>query len=269
MEIDLKRGIPMIATLAGIAVLGAALYDCGKKTADSKVADLTTKLAESEKTIEVKDGLYSTTIVEMTNVKNLLDSSIAAVAGLKKQLDETQAQLLTTQQVSVKWKNAYEAELKAHQKDPCAPTATDPAPCPTSPPEGRTEVDFTGDLGPIHASGHTLTNPAEAFLKLDQIRPLVLTVAVAKNKDGKWQSYVTSSEPNMQVDVNLAGVDPGVTSPSWKQRIWGDVGVDFLMGRRASLGASYHLDRYSIGVSCSVWEGGNGCGLTAGFRLFQ
>ena len=247
------------AAVPGGIILGAVVfallgYNCGTRKAQDQVATLTTQLAESEKTIELKDGLYSTTIVEMNNLKDLLQGSDAEIAALKKQLSDSQAQLLTTQQVAIKWKNAYEAELTANQSQGS---------------DGRTRVDFQGDLGPIHAQGFTLTDPAEAHLKLDQLRPLVLTVSVAKNKDGKWQSYVTSSEPNMQAVVNLAGVDPGVTSPSWRPRIWVDLGADFIGDHAARAGLSYHFDRWSLGASCSIWAQGEGCGATVGFRLFK
>lgn len=259
----IKKYWAIALVLAGVLAIGYVGYGCGQRSRANEVSDLTTKLAESEKTNQIKDDLYATTILELDDTKKILDTSRTEVATLKKTLDDMQAQLLTTQQVAVKWKNAYEAELSAHQSDGGSGSGSDGNPV------ERKRVDFSGDLGPIHAEGHTLTDPAEAHLKLSQIRPLILTVSVARNQDGKWQSFVTSSEPNMSVDVNLAAVDPGVISPTWKQRIWLTGGVDFLMGERASLGLSYQFDRVSLGADCSAWVNGHGCGLTVGYRLFK
>jgi len=259
----IKSAVPVSLAVVGLAIACSAMYDCGKKSASNEIADLSTKLAESEHTIEIGSDTFATTIVENSHLKDLLSQTLQAKQNLMKILDETQAQLLTTQQVAVKWKNAYEAELSAHQGDGGSGQGSD------GQPTERKRVDFAGDLGPIHAAGYTLTDPAEAHLKLDQLRPLILSVSVARNRDGKWQSYVTSSEPNMTVDVNLAGVDPGVVAPSWKQRIWAEGGIGFLVGQEAHLGLSYHLDRYSLGAYCSVFNGGDACGVSVGFRLFK
>ncbi len=249
--------------LAGVVIVSSLLYDCGKRSAQNQVADLTTKLAESEKTVQLKDGLYATKIVEESNIQNLLDGSRKEVEALKKQLSDSQAQLLTTQQVALKWKQAYEASLKSQQSDGGKGTGPD------GQPTERKRVDFAGDLGPIHATGHTLTDPPESYLKLDQTRPLILTVSVAKNKDGQWQSYVTSSEPNIDAQVNLGGVDPGVTSPTWRERIWLDVGFAAIGGQGGQVGLSYHFDRWSLGAFCMAYPGGDACGVSAGFRLFK
>lgn|SRR5574337_743844 len=260
---QLKRISSGILIVGGAIIAASQVYSCGKRSAQGQVADLTTKLAESEKTVELKDGLYATKIVEESNVQNLLDGSRKEVDALKKQLSDSQAQLLTTQQVSLRWKQAYEASLKSQQSDGGKGTGPD------GQPTERKRVDFVGDLGPIHATGHTLTDPPESYLKLDQIRPLVLTVSVARNKDGQWQSYVTSSEPNIDARVNLAGVDPGVTLPTWRQRIWLDVGATPLGGPAATVGLSYHFDRWSLGMFCEAYPGGDACGISAGFRLFK
>ncbi len=253
----------VVAVAVGAMVLGG--YSCGKKSQQAAIASLATELAQSEKTVEIKQGLYATTIIQMNGLTGLLDTSKAEVAALKKQLDDSQAQLLTTQQLAITWKKAYEGAVAATQTDSGGkpPDGTDPvAP-------GRLRVDFTKDFGPITASGYTLTNPPEGYLKLEQVRPLVLGVSVAKNKDGTWSTYVTSSDPNMDVKVNLGVVDVGVTDPTWKQRIWADLGVGFLGGQNAMAGLSYHFDRWSLGAACTIAPGSQGCGLTMGYRLFQ
>lgn len=244
-------GVVVISAVAGAFLVGRG---CGASSAQKQIADLSSQLATTEKTVEVDKGVYATEVEQMSSLESLLTGDSSEIKALKQQLSQTQADLLSTQQIVVQWKNAYEGELAANQSL-----------------QGKRErVDFSGKLGPIAAVGYTLTDPAEAHLSLRQVDPLTLTVSVARQKDGKWSSYVTSSDPNIDVKVNLAAVDPGVLAPTWKQRIWLNSGVDFLGGRSASLGVSYHFDRWSLGVSCSVWDPIDfGCGVTAGFQLFK
>jgi len=42
-----------------------------------------------------------------------------------------------------------------------------------------------------------------------------------------------------------------------------------MLGHRVGLGLSYHFDRVSVGASCSAWDGGHGCGVVLGYRLFK
>ncbi len=256
----LKGYLGVIIVVVAVAGASVIAFNCGSRRSASTVADLSTKLAQNEKTIELKDCLYATKIVEMTSLTGLLDTSQKQVAELKSQLDASQAQLLTTQQLVVRWKQAYEGAVNAHQTDGGQGSGG----------IVRKRVDFDKDFGPISVTGHTLTDPPEGYVAVTQTRPLKLTVAVARNKDGTWSSYVTSSETNMDVQVALGAVDPGVTGPSWRQRIYLDLGAFALGGTGASVGMSYHFDRWSLGTSCAAWAGGTvGCGLTAGFRIFK
>lgn len=254
--------IPYVASAVVILGLGFKLGSCSR---NNEVTDLSTKLSQSEKTIETNDGVYETKLEQLSN------DAIQAVLikqNLQKELDKLQGQLLDSQQVTLKWKSAYEAELAANQHH--VPPPNQPPPdsgtCPTA---GRDEVDFEGQLGPIHATGHTLTNPAEAHLKLEQTTPIVLTVAVAQTKDGSWTSLVTSSDDNIDVKVNLGAVNPQVLSPKWYQRLWADGGVTALGESGALLGASYRGDRFSLGALCMATTGGHGCGVTFGARIFK
>ncbi len=253
----------IVTVVAAVAVFAFAVggYKCGASSRDAQVSALAVQVAQNEKTVEIKDGLYATKIVELNGLQKLLDSKEPEIAALQKQLNDSKAQLLTTQQLVVTWKKAYEGAVNAHQ--------TDGGKSPIDSTIERKRVDFDQSFGPIGVNGFTLTDPAEGFVSIKQLRPLKLTVAVAKNKDGTWQSYVTSSEPTMQVSVALSGVDTGVVSPEWQQRLWLNAGVDVLGDKRATLGLSYNFDRMSVGVSCSAGSLTSGCGITAGFRLFK
>jgi hypothetical protein len=254
-------GISLTA-VAVVGVVGHAMYGCGARSRDGQVSDLASRLAQSEKTVEVKDGLYATQLVEVHNLNSLLDTGRAETKNLREQLDESKSTLLTTQQVAVRWKKAFEGTLTARQ--------TDGGPSPTAPGITRKRVDFERDFGPISVSGHTLTDPAEGDVSVRQTRPLLLTVNVARGRDGKWASLVTSSEPTMEVGVTLGGVDVGaIPGPSWYQRLWVDLGASVLGDAGASLGISYRGDRFSVGPSCFLTGVSHGCGLSVGARIFK
>lgn len=251
-----------IAALIAVGITGRAMYGCGSRSRDEQVTDLASRLAQSEHTVELKDGLYVTKLVEIRDLGSLLDRERAETKAMADQLDRSKSELLTTQQIAVKWKSAYEGILNARQ--------TDSGPSPTIPGVTRRRVDFQRDFGPISVSGHTLTDPPEGEVSVRQTRPLLMTVGIARDRNGKWTSLVTSSEPTMEVGVTLAGVDLGsIPGPSWYQRIWFDVGASALGDLAVTLGSSYRGDRYSLGLSCFESSASHGCGLTVGIRPFR
>lgn len=246
--------------IAGVVICIAAViavgYFIGRNTKKTEMAFLVTQLAQNEKTAEIDKNLYATKVIEAANLDVLLNIKSAEVILLKKQIDDSKADLLTTQQISLKWKKSYESALAANQET-IPPTATTPE---------RKKITFSGVLGPIEATGYTITDPAEAFISLKQKNPLILTVAVARNIDGTWSTYVTSSDDNIQADVKLAGVDTGAIAPKWRQRIWLTSGVNVIGDKSAYVGMSYQWDRFTAGIHCST---GANCGFDLGFRVFK
>lgn len=251
-----KFGLAFLIIVAAIALIVGA-FKVGSWYSGRDITALKLQLAKSEETTELATQLYVRKLQDMEKLDVLLNTEREEVKRLKKFLDETDAKLLATQQIALKWKKAYEAVLDANQTD-------------GPPDEGgvtRKRVDFAGNIGPLHASGHTLTDPAEAFLKFEQIVPLVLTVAVAQNKDKTWSTYVTSSDENVDVKINLAGVNPLVLSPKWYQRFWWDTHLYGLGDTGVSAGLSWRGDNAAFGVSCAAVGDGKACGVNFGLRL--
>ncbi len=249
--------------LGAVAFFG---YQCGGKSRDKELADVTQKLVLAHKTVEVQKGLYAEKLIEIRDLTLILDTSHDEIKKLKGQLDKTGAELLSHQKLILKWKTAYEKLLAATQTDETPKDPPTPGTCPVV----RKRVDFTGDLGPITASGHTLTDPAEAFLKLEQREPLVVTVSVAQERDGTWKSYATTSDENMAVDISLAGVNPYIMNPKWYQKVWVELGATFLGDPAATFHAGYYGDRYTVGATCyGTTTNAAGCGVTFGFKPFK
>lgn len=260
------KKIEYVLVAAGVAAIVFFGYRCGGESRSKEVAELTKKLAAAHQTIEVGKNLYAEKLLEIKDLTLILDTSREEIKALKGQLEKTGAELLTHQKLVLKWKTAYEKLLEASQTDEPPPDPPKPGECPVI----RKRVDFQGDLGPIHASGHTLTDPAQAYLKLEQIVPLTLSVSVTQEKDGTWKSYATTSDDNVVVDVSLAGVNPYILEPKWYQKIWVELGATFLGDPAATIHAGYYGDRYSVGGTCyGTTSNAAGCGVTFGFRPFK
>lgn len=267
-----------------LAALGAVLtafawQSCASKRqhdADRRtIQELSQKLVSSEKTTEVLKDLYAKEAVKTNDLVALLEATSADSAAskeelgaLRKQLKETGDQLAIADRLVIKWKHAYEGAVEASQHDV---PGTDPDGTGPLPPVVRKQVDFSKDWGFIGVHGYTLTDPPEGYVVIEQLRPLKLTVAVARGNDRQWRAYVKSSEENVQVDIDLAGVDENVLLPrkSWRDRLWVDGSVGFLGKRNVGLVISYRFDRYSIGTGCAVGVGSYTCGLLLGFRPFK
>jgi hypothetical protein len=246
-----------IAVLVGLIYTG---YDYGRKKELVHSADLAVQLAYSKETIELTKGLYSKEVIKYEDLSKLFTQKGSEIDALKKQLRDSQAKLLVAEQVTLTWKRAYEAAVKANQTEE-----------PSKEPDGipRKRVDFVGDLGPIRATGHTLTDPPEAFLKLEQIMPLVLTLTMAQNRDETWTTYVTSSDENVNVEINVAGVNPLILKEKWYRRFWLDLGAIITGDPGARIGLRYQFDRFSFGADCTAMQTGSGCGMNVGYRIFK
>lgn len=227
---------------------------------DNEIAQLATQLMTSEETAEFAKNLYVRKLEVIDDLNKMISVIGEENVKLAELLKKSQAEVLSLNSLVVKWKKAYEAALKASQTE--VPPVEPGGPV-------RKRVDFSADMGYIGVTGHTLTDPPEGHVRVDQLRPLRLTLAVTKNRDGTWSSLVTSSEDNVGVDIAVSGIDLSVIKPRWYQRIWVDAGFELTGSPGATLGASYRWDRWSLGASCRLSPDGNGCGGTMGFRIFK
>jgi hypothetical protein len=249
--------------------LGAAWY---KHAYDKRITQLQNEMAEKDKTIEVQKGLYTKLTVQSENVKGVLDQKDTQVRELEDQIKKQKQDLLNASTVVASWKKAYEGLAKATQTEvPADPTK------PALVGKTREKVDFHEDFGYIGVDGWTLTNPAQAWVRVKQNRPLKLTLAISQDKDKAWHTYATSSEENVGVDIQVTAVNPFLLQPKWYEKI--GIGIDLGMGtNQAGLGAlvgvgvNYQFMQFTMGPH--VWLGINNTldkyyGLTFEWRPFQ
>ena len=234
----------VIALLLVVVIWGAV----GKWQTDREMTRLRNEVAVRDQTIEVQKGVFTKLTIESDNLRKLLDSKDEQIQGLTDQLKKSKEDLLVANQLVIKWKKAYEGAVDAHQdpEDPAQP--------------GRTKVSFQKDWGMIGVKGWTLTNPAEAWVSVNQLRPLKVTVAVSQDKAGAWHTYATSSEENVGIDIALASVNPYLLEPKWYEKIQlgaslaggsGTGGFGFLLG----VDATYKISKFDIGPAVFVTFG--------------
>jgi hypothetical protein len=209
-----------IAALVLLFVSFAGFTYFRLRSVASEKTKLLNELAARDKTIEIADGVYQKQTQVIADLKSLLDNSDQQVHSLTEQIEKRDQEIITLNQVAVRWKKAYEGALNA-QQEPVDPTVPVPPECR----QLRTKVDFDKDFGYIKVTGHTVTNPAEGYVKVEQVRPLRLTMALTRGEDGKWNTFVSSSEDNVAVDVSISAIDLKKLKQKWYERfgIYGNV----------------------------------------------
>lgn len=246
----------LIALLLGVA--GYSAYSEYKHR--SIVTRLQNDLATRDKTIEVKEGLFSRLSVTTSELKSLLDTKDKQLDSLNKEIVDKHEELLTTNSLVLKWKKAYEGAAAAIQTEVIEKEVTREIRVPVEvvkevkiPADGsrsvssRTRVDFKKDFGHIGVLGYTLTNPAEAWVQVNQNRPLKLSLSISEDSAHRWKAYATSSEDNIPVDISLSAVNPFLFDKKWYERI--EVSANLGVGPSAlvGVGAGLQIGKFSVG----------------------
>jgi phage-related baseplate assembly protein len=210
-----------------------------KHAYEKTIAELHNQAAKSAATVEEQKGLYTKLTVQSDNLKALLDISDLKTKLLIEQINKDKADILMATTAVAKWKSAYEGVANAHQTVEPPKNGTGPS---------REKVTFDKDFGYIGVNGYTLTNPAEAWVHVQQNRPLRFTLALAQTKDKAWKTYVTSSEENISLDVKVSAVNPYVLEPKWYEFLEFNAqlgaGGD---GVLAGIGAGMKVGHFTIG----------------------
>lgn len=230
--------------------------------------DLINQLIEKEKTIQINEDIYQRSTMQL---QNLLTETANYSKKLAAELDKEHQKVVTLTEVSAYWKHAYEGLVNATQ-DP--PDNTDvPPECVDSCTKIRTTVNFDKNFGYIKVSGHTITNPPEGYVKIEQVRPLKLTIALSQGSDGRWKTTVKSSEDNVGVDVGFSAIDTYHFKEKWYEKIdlVGSIGI----GERAvgSISALYGLGNFALGPMVGTSTDGSSAetfyGMTVSWRPFK
>lgn len=233
-------------------IVGALIIHFQIASYQRRISDLQNQIAQKDKTIELNNGTFEKLTQTNGDLKSFLDENDKQLKELKKQLDQKNAEVLSVTQTSIKWKKAYESFASASQTE----VKTDDQ-AGKKEERIREKVDFSKNFGIISVNGYTLTDPPEAYVKVQQERPLKLTLTVSQNSDGTWTSYATSSDENTQIDIGLSAVNPYSFSPRWYEKIGISggisIGTDLSgLGLLSSLSLSYRLQKFSLGPKIDV-----------------
>lgn len=258
MQIDFKR----VLAAGGIVVMVGLGAACGRAWTSWQIGKQVTALqnaaAKLEQTIELKEGLYAKSVVELEDALGALDAKDKQVKDLLAQVKKGKEAVVSSTALVLRWKKALTGAATARQtRVPRAATAERlvAAAC-----EGRARVDFKKDFSSVIVEGYTLTDPAEAYVTLTG-RPLKLNLALTQRPDRSWRTYATSSDSNTQVEIGSVAVNPLVFQPKWYERLGVVAGVGAGPGVPVSatglLGLTYDLiEGTSIGPFVSLGYGG-------------
>jgi len=237
-------------------ILTGVFYFYQSQKWSHEISKLHNEIALNTKTIEIHRNAFEKKAAELENLDALLktfqDEKLTdqeTIAKLRKNLADRNSELLAVKRVAAKWKKAYEASVDAK-------VTVDEGKDPDSKEDDRIKVAFEKDFGYIGVSGYTLTNPGFAHVKIEQNRPLMLTMAISQELDGSWSSFVTSSEDNVDLDIKIAAVNPKIVKPKWYEKISVDAGMDVSSyGVFPYTGLSYPAG--PVTVSAGVWSNFN------------
>lgn len=270
MEIETKI---LKYCLTGVVALGLVLgagFVLKQRAYEKRILELQNEAAAKDKTIEVQKNLYTKLSLQSNDVKGTLDQKDAQVKELEDQIKKQKQQLLDATSVSVQWKKAYEG-LASNATETTVPPGEKPGD------KQREKVDFHQDFGYIGVDGWTLTNPAQAWVRVKQNRPLKITLAMSQDSNKAWHTYASSSEDNVGIDIQVTAVNPNVLQPKWYENIGlltsvgggtNQMGGAFLVGEAIT----YKFRQFTLGPS--IWLGINNrvdkyYGLVFEWRPFQ
>jgi hypothetical protein len=249
--------------VVGLLIAGIIYHTIVTRSLEYDLRNLRNQVALRDETIEVEKGVFQKRIMEMeleaTDLKNLLSNEANQVQSLVRRLEQEKQTVLAVTQMSVYWKQKYEFAIKDATQEP-VPDPVDP----TRPP--RLRVKFDATQGSLRASGWTLTDPPEAYVQIEQVKPLKLVVAFSRRTDGQWTASAASSDENIVVDIEVGAVDLRVTKKKWYEPI--ELHADIpITGGSPSVGMSYELGDFSVGPTVH-YDGEIGYGIGLGWRPF-
>src|SRR5687767_3143243 len=100
----LKKYWAIALVVIGLLAVGYVGYGCGKRSAQGQIAELATKLATSEQTIEIEKGLYAKKVAEVEDLGDLINELGEENIKLFKQTVKAEQEVLALNQLVLKWK---------------------------------------------------------------------------------------------------------------------------------------------------------------------
>jgi hypothetical protein len=213
--------------------------------------------ASLDKTVEVAPGVFErgaieAKIDELESVSDSMRDLTARLESVNRRALAISEVLLTQKKVEGR---APARQVVERKKDPETGAEVE-----------RKRVDFSMDLSYYRISGHTVSDPAESYLVLEQVRPMPIIVSVSRSKDGKWYTDVKTDE-GVRADVKLSVVDKKTVTGGWRESISVGVSGGVYPDPSVSVHALYGKN-LALGPFCGLSEGAASCGVMALWRPF-
>jgi hypothetical protein len=234
----LKKWLTVTVVAVLLIVVGIIWTTVERRSYESQLTELRNAIANRDTTIETSIGVFQKLAIQHGNLSVMLDAKDVQQKALLEELKKGNEKVLVANKLAAYWKGAYEglADAGQHHEDGGVGNP------------GRDVVDFTKDFGYIFVTGHTKTNPPEAYIKLEQRRPLRIILTVSQKEDDSWVTRATSSEENISIDIQSATINPKVLDHRWYERLGlvGDLagGSDGLLG---GIGVSAQFGKFEVG----------------------
>lgn len=245
MQIELNlKGVLILAGVFLLLIGGFAGYHTIQSNSwRAREVALQNELASKDKTIELKEGLYQKSALQVKDLEDLLSGKDAELASLKDQLKKQGAELLTANTLIVK--------LKKDLKDARDVVVTTPDP--TKPGVKQMEIDTQDRMDPFQIVGRAAidcdSGKGNYSLGLMQRSPIKFSVVVSQDKDGTWRSSATSSTKAFEIDIALAAVNPYMLEEKWYEKIalGVEAGVGTAPGFLGGIGVFYEIGKFEVG----------------------
>ena len=227
---------------------------------------LNNQLALSQQLVKETQTAISSRALEIENLK-------VQNSDLQKVLKKNKEEVFALTDLAIQWKNKY-FEIKDAKQIVLNEAGTQPASlsadCEDCITKTRIKIEFDQTKEDLRIFGFTLTNPAQAQINLEWLKPLMLQLVLTKSDDGSFKVYLDEKDKKQSslfVPKELSlRVDPSVISKKWYEKI--NIMASISLGNSLigitswggmiMAGAGYAVtDSVSVGLNVSAIYTGN------------
>lgn len=238
----------LMAVLVALSIYGFFKF----RSFDAEATRLRNELASKDKTVQTIDGAYTKLVQEFDNLK-------VTNADLQKTIQKSKQDVISAQQIAVFWQKKYDTAVKPVPVPPGTPgspsdwVAGGKETCEAE----QTEYSAVSDYGLVKAGCRVLTyDPGIQTRTILEpgSRPLRLDLALTRDTNKQWHSYVKVAAPddqNISIDIGSTSVNIEPLELKWYEKI--SVGVDLGIGSGVLAGANANYEFGQFRLGPSLW----------------
>lgn len=232
----------IVALLIVVLILG--FRSCAQDhQAESARVEYQNEIAELSRVVQESNDTWSRLAQERSDSFDRLNEILPELADTIRQRDE-QIMALARATASIRPIVVRVTEQTG------ANQSEEPGETPGAPSRARVDFDTTHEEF-VRIHGFTLTNPAEATVGVEFVRPVNFTVATTQAEDLSWRTYIQSDYPGLSIGEIESQVTPIVRRRGWEHDIEvGIFGAAAVTGNAGIFGAEvgYDFGAVTVGV---------------------